>query len=74
MPFAVPSVLDSDDAVAFRGHMACALIVVAAARNATRQVDRCEREVASQTTVLGMVLNRCRSMDRADGHTDYDGG
>ena len=74
MLFEVPPVLVSDDAVAFLGHMDCALIVVAAERNSTREVDRCEREVASQTTVLGMVLNRCRYMDRADGYTDYYGG
>jgi Mrp family chromosome partitioning ATPase len=74
MLFELPPVLASDDALAFLGQMDCALIVAAAERNSTREVDRCERDVASQTTVLGVVLNRCRYMDRADGYADYYGG
>lgn len=73
MLFELPPVLASDDAMAFLGHMDCALIVAAAERNSTREVDRCERDVASQTTVLGVVLNRCRYMERADGYADYYG-
>ncbi len=71
MLFEVPPVLASDDALAFLGHMDCALIVAAAERNSVREVDRCERDVASRTPVLGVVLNRCRYMDRADGYSAY---
>ena len=71
MLFELPPVLDSDDAMAFLGHMDCALIIAGAERNSTREIDRVERDVASQTTVLGVVLNRCRYMDRADGYADY---
>jgi Mrp family chromosome partitioning ATPase len=73
MLFELPPVLASDDAMAFLGHMDCALIIAAAERNSTREVDRCERDVASRTTVLGVVLNRCRYMDRADGYSSYYG-
>jgi Mrp family chromosome partitioning ATPase len=71
MLFELPPLLSSDDAMAFLGHMDCALIVAAAERNSTKDVDRCERDVASQTTVLGVVLNRCRHMERSDGYSDY---
>jgi Mrp family chromosome partitioning ATPase len=73
MLFELPPVLASDDAMAFLGHMDCALIVAAAERNSVREVDRCERDVASRTPVLGVVLNRCRYMDRADGYSAYYG-
>ena len=73
MLFELPPLLSSDDAMAFLGHMDCALIVAAAERNSTQDVDRCERDVASQTTVLGVVLNRCRYMERSDGYSDYYG-
>ena len=71
MLFELPPLLSSDDAMAFLGHMDCALIVAAAERNSTQEVDRCERDVASQTTVLGVVLNRCRYMERSDGYSEY---
>jgi protein-tyrosine kinase len=71
MLFELPPILSSDDAMAFLGHMDCALIVAAAERNSTKDVDRCERDVASQTTVLGVVLNRCRHMERVDGYSEY---
>lgn len=73
MLFELPPVLASDDAMAFLGHMDCALIIAAAERNSVREVDRCEREVASRCPVLGVVLNRCRYMDRADGYSAYYG-
>ena len=73
MLFELPPMLASDDAMAFLGHMDCALIVAAAERNSTKEVDRCERDVASQTTVLGIVLNRCRYMESSDGYVSYYG-
>jgi Mrp family chromosome partitioning ATPase len=71
MLFELPPLLASDDAMAFLGHMDCALIVAAAERNSAKEVDQCERDVASRTTVLGVVLNRCRYMERADGYSEY---
>ena len=73
MLFELPPLLSCDDAMAFLGHVDCALIVAAAERNSTKDVDRCERDVASQTTVLGVVLNRCRHLDRSDGYYDHYG-
>jgi Mrp family chromosome partitioning ATPase len=61
MIFDLPSVLVNDDTRAFLKNVDCALIVVRA--NATRygQFDTCEREIAEQTNVLGVVLNAYRS-------------
>jgi Mrp family chromosome partitioning ATPase len=57
MIFDLPSVLVNDETRAFLKNVDCALIV--ARSNATRygQFDTCEREVAEQTNVLGVVLN-----------------
>lgn len=57
MIFDLPSVLVNDDTRAFLKNADCALIVIRA--NSTRygQFDTCEREIAEQTNVLGVVLN-----------------
>ena len=57
MIFDLPSVLVNDDTRAFLSKVDCALIVIRA--NVTRytQFDTCEREIAEQTNVLGVVLN-----------------
>jgi Mrp family chromosome partitioning ATPase len=73
MLFDLPPLLVNDDAMAFLGKVDCALIVAAAERTTIKEIDRCEREVASQTSVLGVILNRCRYMDKADGYADYYG-
>ena len=57
MIFDLPSVLVNDDTRAFLKNADCALIVIRA--NSTRygQFDTCEREIAEQTAVMGVVLN-----------------
>lgn len=64
MIFDLPSILVSDDTRAFLKNVDCALIVARA--NVTRygQFDVCEREVAQQTNVLGVVLNAFRLGDK----------
>lgn len=71
MMFDLPPLHVNDDAMAFLGHVDCALIVAAAGKTTIKEIDRCEREVATQTAVLGVILNRCRFMDRADGYSTY---
>ncbi|MFZ3583324.1 CpsD/CapB family tyrosine-protein kinase [Loktanella sp. DJP18] len=68
--FDLPPMLTNDDAMAFIGQVDCALLVVAAGSCTLREIDTCERELATQTNVLGIVLNKCRYMDRDAGH-DY---
>jgi Mrp family chromosome partitioning ATPase len=57
MIFDLPSVLPHDDTRAFLENVDCALIVVRANETRYGQFDKCEREVAEYTNVLGVVLN-----------------
>jgi Mrp family chromosome partitioning ATPase len=67
MLFDMPPVLVSDDTRAFLKDVDCALIVAKAEATSASQIDTCEREIAEQTNVLGIVLNQCRHI----GDTDY---
>ena len=57
MIFDLPSVLVNDDTRAFLKNVDCALIVSRANVTRYHQFDTCEREIAEQTNVLGVVLN-----------------
>lgn len=61
MIFDLPSVLVNDDTRAFLKNVDCALIVARANTTRYAQFDTCEREIAEQTNVLGVVLNAYRS-------------
>lgn len=69
--FDTPPVLLVDDAMAVMGQMDCALIVAAAEATRIAEIDRCERELASQTNVLGVVLNKCRYMGQGYDYGYY---
>jgi Mrp family chromosome partitioning ATPase len=69
----LPPVFASDDAMVVMGHMDAALIVAAAESTTIKEIDRCEREVATQTNVIGVILNKCRYMEKDFGY-DYYGG
>lgn len=69
--FDMPPMLVSDDAMAFVGKVDCVLLVAAAETTTIQEVDVCERDLASQTNVLGVVLNKCRYMDRKYGYSYY---
>lgn len=70
MIFDLPPILVSDDTRAFLKDVDCALIVARAEMTSVSQIDACEREIAEQTNVLGVVLNQCRHA----GDTDYGYG
>ncbi|MGB3406094.1 MAG: CpsD/CapB family tyrosine-protein kinase [Jannaschia sp.] len=57
--FDLPPVMVSDDAIGFLPHADCALMIAAAEQSTIKQVDSCEQELARQTNVLGVVLNKC---------------
>lgn len=63
MIFDMPSILMGDNTRAFLKNVDCTLIVARA--NSTRygHFDTCEREVAENTNVLGVVLNAFRTKD-----------
>jgi protein-tyrosine kinase len=60
MIFDLPPMFAADDTRAFLKNVDCAMIVARAEHTKTSQLDLCEREVAAQTNVLGIVLNDCR--------------
>lgn len=56
----LPPMLQSDDVMAFMPHLDCVLLVAAAEQSRLDEVDKCEQDLAGQTNVLGVVLNKCR--------------
>jgi protein-tyrosine kinase len=60
MIFDLPPLLVTDDALAFLVQVDCALLVAAAEMSTVGQIDNCEREIASRTNMMGVVLNKCR--------------
>jgi Mrp family chromosome partitioning ATPase len=71
MIFDTPPLLVSDDTLAFLDQIDCALLVAEAERTRPAEVDKCEQELAARTNVLGVVLNKCRYMDRSDSYGYY---
>jgi protein-tyrosine kinase len=56
----LPPLLAGDDVLAFLPNADCTLLVVGAGLTTIAQVRRCEQELAGETNMLGMVLNKCR--------------
>ncbi len=69
--FDMPPMLVSDDTMAFMGHVDAVLLIAAAEATTVKEVDACERELASQTNVMGVVLNKCRYMGAEYGYSYY---
>lgn len=68
----MPPVLVIDDALAFLDQVDCALMVAAAEQTTVAEIDRAGKAVADHTKVLGVILNKCRYMDRSEGY-GHDG-
>lgn len=66
--FDMPPMLVSDDAMAFMGQVDCVLLVAAAEFSTIKEIDTCERELATQTNVMGVILNKCRHMGQDYGY------
>lgn len=71
MIFDMPPMLGSDDVMAFASKVDCVLLIAAAESSSIKEIDLCEREIASQTNVMGVVLNKCRYMDKEYGYSSY---
>lgn len=69
MLFDMPPLLVNDDTQAFLRNVDCGLLIAEAGQSTIAQVDACEKELAEQTNVLGVVLNKCRF--HADGYAHY---
>ncbi|WP_112662163.1 CpsD/CapB family tyrosine-protein kinase [Microvirga flavescens] len=57
--FDLPPMLANDDVIAFLPNVDCVILVVAAETSTLGEVDVCERSLAQETNVLGVVLNKC---------------
>lgn len=71
MIFDMPPMLVSDDTMAFVGQVDCVLLIAAAEATTIREIDMCERDLAAQTNVLGVILNKCRHMGAEYGYGYY---
>jgi len=58
--FDLPPMLVNDDVLAFLPHVDCVLFVAAAERSRLDEIDKCEQDLADQSNVLGVILNKCR--------------
>lgn len=56
----LPPMKVADDTLAFLPNVDAMIIVAAAEESTTKEIDYCERELAEQTNVLGVVLNKCK--------------
>jgi Mrp family chromosome partitioning ATPase len=71
MIFDMPPMLVTDDTLAFLKNVDCAVIVAGAESTTIDQIDVCEKEIAAQTNVLGVVLNKCKHMEQGYGYDYY---
>ena len=71
MLFDMPPMLVSDDVMAFMAHVDAVLLIAAAETTTIKEVDICERELAAQTNVMGVVLNKCNYMGPDYGYSYY---
>lgn len=72
MIFDMPPTLVSDDMMAFARHVDCVLLVAGAESTTIKEVDICETDLATQTNVMGVVLNKCRYMGPEYGYGYYE--
>lgn len=70
--FDLPPMLVTDDVMAFIGQVDCVLLLAAAESTTIKEIDLCERDLAAQTNVLGVVLNKCRYMGPEYGYGYYE--
>lgn len=66
--FDLPPVFGTSDVHGFLPLIDCVLIVAAAGMTKMAEVDACERELAEQTNVVGITLNKCRFMPLGGGY------
>ena len=71
MIFDLPPMFASDDTMAFVGQVDCVLLIAGAEATTVKEIDTCERELASQTNVMGVVLNKCHFMGKDYGYSYY---
>ncbi|QCO58109.1 CpsD/CapB family tyrosine-protein kinase (plasmid) [Pseudorhodobacter turbinis] len=71
MLFDMPPMLEIDDMMAFARNVDCVLLVAGAEASTIKEIDMCETELATQTNVMGVILNKCRYMGAEYGYGYY---
>lgn len=61
----------ADDTISFLQHVDCVLLVAAAEQTTIKEIDAAEREIASYSNVLGVVLNKCNYPGETYGYDYY---
>jgi Mrp family chromosome partitioning ATPase len=64
----LPPMLLRDDVMAFLPNLDCIMLVAASEMSTASEIDTCLRELADQTNVLGVVLNKCRYYTKEYGY------
>ncbi|MEJ6404874.1 CpsD/CapB family tyrosine-protein kinase [Yoonia sp. 2307UL14-13] len=68
MIFDMPPMLVTDDTLAFSDQLDCALLVGAAETTSIDEIARCKQGLEDRTNLIGVILNKCRYMDGAEGY------
>ncbi|TMV07023.1 CpsD/CapB family tyrosine-protein kinase [Ruegeria sediminis] len=68
--FDTPPLLASDDSHGFLRNVDCALLLAAAEETSIDHIDVAERQLAELTSVMGIVLTKCRYISGAFGNED----
>lgn len=69
--FDLPPLLLADDVLAFAPNLDGVLIVAAANMSTPSEIETSVRQLAEQTNVLGVVLNKCEDMGGETGNAYY---
>jgi Mrp family chromosome partitioning ATPase len=72
MLFDMPPMMTGDDTMAFLNRVDAVLLIAAAEQSTIKQIDACERDIASQTNVMGVILNKCRYTDPDNAYGYYE--
>ncbi|MEX0351331.1 MAG: tyrosine-protein kinase family protein [Paracoccaceae bacterium] len=71
MLFDLPPMKIDADTPGFLGNVDCALIMARASKTTVSELDKCEREVAEHTNVMGVILNQYRHGEGTSGYSEY---
>ncbi len=69
--FDMPPMEAGDDVIGFLANVDCALLVAAAEMSTVEEIGDCEREISERTSLLGVVLNKCRYERKTRSYGDY---
>jgi Mrp family chromosome partitioning ATPase len=72
MIFDTPPMLLTHDVMTLAKHVDCVLLVAGADVTTSKQIDQCERDIAGQAQMLGVILNKCRHQGPGYGYGTYD--